>query len=88
MQLKYIGLLSNGIFDIKMIQIRAVLCITVLICVLCYIEASPLANRQDAKEYKNCKDLCKLCNCVGFYCGDECICECHSKNGESEFSRQ
>lgn len=66
-------------------KIRAFLCITVFICALYYTEASPLPKRQDATEYKKCKDLCKLCNCVGFYCGDECICECHSKDGDSEF---
>ncbi|KAJ6641810.1 hypothetical protein Bhyg_06753 [Pseudolycoriella hygida] len=25
-----------------------------------------------------CKKLCGFCGCTGFYCGDECLCECNS----------
>lgn len=53
-------------------------------CAVCYSEASPLLIRNEVAEDRKCKDLCKLCNCIGFYCGDECICECDRKDVESE----
>lgn len=66
-------------------QIGLALCVTIAICVVGHIGASPLMKRNEAAEAQNCKDLCNLCNCVGFYCGDECICECNNKDDESEF---
>lgn len=67
-------------------QISWALCATIAICVVGHIGASPLMKRNEATEARNCKDLCNLCNCVGFYCGDECICECNHKDDESESS--
>lgn len=61
-----------------------ILCFTVAVFAVCHVQASPL-QRPDAAEYQNCKNLCGLCDCVGFYCGDECICECHNKNDGSEW---
>lgn len=65
-------------------KIGLFVCIAVTICAVSRSEASPLMSRQDAAEYKQCKDLCTLCNCIGFYCGDECICECNKKDSDDD----
>lgn len=58
---------------------------TIVVVLACHhVQANPLLKGQDAVEYENCKNICNLCNCIGFYCGDECICECFNKNDESE----
>lgn len=67
---------------INMNKFGLALCCTIVIISLCGSEASPLIRRN---EDQKCKDLCNLCSCVGFYCGDECICECNNKDDESEF---
>ncbi|XP_034483382.1 uncharacterized protein LOC117788659 [Drosophila innubila] len=36
------------------------------------------------KHERNCKALCEHCGCLGFYCGEECICECNNDNSDTE----
>ncbi|EDW69219.1 uncharacterized protein [Drosophila virilis] len=36
------------------------------------------------KHERNCKALCEHCGCLGFYCGEECICECNDENSDTE----
>lgn len=60
-------------------------CFTIVICAISHSDAGPLMKRNEAAEERNCKDICSLCKCIGFYCGDECICECNNKDVESEF---
>lgn len=36
------------------------------------------------KHERNCKALCEHCGCLGFYCGEECICECNGENEKSD----
>lgn len=40
--------------------------------------ANPIAE-QETGITKECKSLCSTCGCLGFYCGEECICECDEK---------
>ncbi|KAH8370660.1 hypothetical protein KR093_004536 [Drosophila rubida] len=42
---------------------------------------NPLVER---KHERNCKALCEHCGCLGFYCGEECICECNNENSDTE----
>ncbi|XP_064547494.1 uncharacterized protein LOC135434747 [Drosophila montana] len=42
---------------------------------------NPLAEH---KHERNCKALCEHCGCLGFYCGEECICECNNENSDTE----
>lgn len=65
-------------------QVR-VLCFAIVVLAVCHVEANPM-KRQDAADYQNCKNICGLCDCVGFFCGDECICECHNKTDGSEWN--
>lgn len=55
-------------------------------CVIGSCLSSPVAKRGEGEGIAKCKALCKLCDCIGFYCGEECICECNNKNDESELS--
>ncbi|XP_060660644.1 uncharacterized protein LOC132794305 [Drosophila nasuta] len=43
--------------------------------------ANPLVEH---KHERNCKALCEHCGCLGFYCGEECICECNNENSDTE----
>lgn len=52
-------------------------CVVVALCAVNRSAANPLLSRQEAAEDQKCKNLCTICNCIGFYCGDECICECN-----------
>lgn len=40
--------------------------------------AVPTFDKHNKQQEKDCKQLCGGCNCNGFYCGEECICECVS----------
>ncbi|EDW37725.1 GL21110 [Drosophila persimilis] len=46
--------------------------------------ANPLT---EAKHELNCKALCEHCGCLGFYCGEECLCECNNENSDTECIR-
>lgn len=61
-----------------------VFCFAIVVLAIHCAQANPLMEGPDAVEYENCKNLCNLCNCIGFYCGDECICECFDKSDGSE----
>ncbi|XP_013110613.2 uncharacterized protein DDB_G0283697 [Stomoxys calcitrans] len=39
---------------------------------------------EEQRNTRNCKGLCDQCACLGFYCGEECICECNNDNGDTE----
>ncbi|SPP77518.1 uncharacterized protein LOC117580309 [Drosophila guanche] len=50
--------------------------------------SSPNANPlTEAKHELNCKALCEHCGCLGFYCGEECLCECNDENSDTECIR-
>lgn len=66
-------------------NIRLALCVAIVICAVHHNGASPFIGRNEIAEARKCKDLCDLCECDGFYYGDECICECNREDDESEF---
>ncbi|KAH8363200.1 hypothetical protein KR084_006788, partial [Drosophila pseudotakahashii] len=41
----------------------------------------------ESKLEKNCKALCEHCGCLGFYCGEECLCECNDDKSDTECIR-
>lgn len=65
-------------------RIGLYLCIAVTIYAVSRCDASPYLSRQEAAEDQKCKDLCGICNCIGFYCGDECICECNKRDDDDD----
>ncbi|XP_002062415.2 uncharacterized protein LOC6639268 [Drosophila willistoni] len=40
--------------------------------------------KPEQKHERNCKALCEHCGCLGFYCGEECLCECNNENSDTE----
>lgn len=40
--------------------------------------------QDDPRNIKSCKLLCDHCNCLGFYCGEECICECNNDDDNTD----
>lgn len=45
------------------------------------VQAGPV-DENEIKKGRDCKTFCDKCGCIGFYCGEECICECNQdKNG-------
>lgn len=41
-----------------------------------------IGNREE--ENKFCQSLCDTCGCVGFGCGDECLCECQQTEADDK----
>lgn len=41
-----------------------------------------IGNREE--ENKFCQSLCDTCGCVGFGCGDECLCECQQREADDK----
>lgn len=59
--------------------------LTTIISVVSNQSWSDKSNNQsisDLKSKQNCKILCGYCNCLSFYCGEECLCECNKENSE------
>lgn len=48
--------------------------------------AIPVKDEKFLEKIESCKDLCGYCGCIGFYCGDECLCECSDQNNKGKFS--
>lgn len=63
-----------------------VLCLglTIAIYFIGSCSASPIYKSMEGEAFAKCKDLCKMCSCSGFSCGNECICECKYKDDQSE----
>jgi hypothetical protein len=53
------------------------------------VSALPTTNNKKTnfiEQEKSCRDVCGLCDCDGFYCEDECICECNLETEDSKFN--
>lgn len=46
--------------------------------------ASPADRSNYIEQENSCRQVCGLCDCDGFYCEDECICECNMEDDESK----
>ena len=65
-----------------MYKYQLVISLAFVVAFIGYVHSHPLADGEKLEKEKNCKDLCGHCGCVGFYCGDECICECNIEENE------
>lgn len=59
--------------------------VILLVVVLTVVSAIPTKKSNFIEQEKSCRDVCGLCDCDGFYCEDECICECNLESDESEY---
>lgn len=64
-------------------MIRQYLCLLLLAALFVVSHALPL-DGDEVEKISNCKDLCGKCNCLGFYCGEECLCECDGEGDEGK----
>lgn len=61
--------------------------LSVVTCaIISTVESVPLKDSSiESENAAKCKNLCGFCGCAGYYCGDECLCECNSQTeGEAE----
>lgn len=60
-------------------------CAWVLFCdAVLTISAAPSPNEEELSNTRHCKALCNQCGGLGFYCGEECICECNDDRSDTE----
>lgn len=61
------------------------LVVVILAAVLLSVALANPAKKSNYIEQENsCRQVCGLCDCDGFYCEDECICECNLEEDESK----
>jgi hypothetical protein len=48
------------------------------------VNGNPKNQNNYLEQEGSCRDVCALCDCEGFYCEDECICECAIEEEESK----
>lgn len=61
--------------------------VSVVTCaIISMVQSVPVKDSSvESENAAKCKTLCGYCGCTGYYCGDECLCECNSQNeGEAE----
>lgn len=58
--------------------------IVVLALVVSVALATPAQRSNYIEQEHSCREVCGLCDCDGFYCEDECICECNLEEDESK----
>lgn len=56
----------------------------VLALVVSFAIAGPTKKSNYIEQENSCRQVCGLCDCDGFYCEDECICECNLEEDESK----
>jgi hypothetical protein len=58
--------------------------VVVLALVVSFAIAGPAKKSNYIEQENSCRQVCGLCDCDGFYCEDECICECNLEEDESK----
>lgn len=68
-------------------SVKLVAVILALAISAAYASPANSAKKSNYIEQENsCRQVCGLCDCDGFYCEDECICECNLEEDESEIN--
>lgn len=80
---------GHGSFKLEVRRVRMSVKLVAVILALAisaaYASPATSAQRSNYIEQENsCRQVCGLCDCDGFYCEDECICECNLEEDESE----
>lgn len=63
-------------------QLIVLFAVIIIGCTIAFTAGIPLKEDLDNEKVVSCKNLCSQCNCVGFYCGEECLCECSDQNDD------
>lgn len=63
-------------------SVKLIAVILALVCTM--VLANPVERSNYIEQENSCRQVCGLCDCNGFYCEDECICECNLEEDESK----
>lgn len=69
--------------SLKLIFVTIVIVLTIQ-----FVSCGPALKSNYIEQEHSCREVCGLCDCDGFYCEDECICECSIKDEESELTKK
>lgn len=56
-----------------------ILCILFAVTIFQSTTGLPVNSIEEIEMTGKCKMLCESCGCIGFYCGEECLCECNDQ---------
>ncbi|XP_037044706.1 uncharacterized protein LOC119080446 [Bradysia coprophila] len=68
-------------------KFQIILLFSVVTCtIISTVQSVPVSDTSvESENAAKCKKLCGFCGCAGYYCGDECLCECNSAaDGDAE----
>lgn len=68
-------------------KFQIIVLLSVVTCaIISTVQSVPVSDSSvESENTVKCKNLCGFCGCTGYYCGDECICECNSlTDGKAE----
>lgn len=68
-------------------KIQIIVLLAVVTCaIISTVQSVPVSDSSvESENAAKCKKLCGFCDCAGYYCGDECLCECNSlTDGKAE----
>ncbi|CAO1364281.1 unnamed protein product [Diamesa serratosioi] len=57
--------------------VKSLLLLVSVFVLLQLVHSSPTRESNFIEQENSCRSVCGLCDCDGFYCEDECICECN-----------
>lgn len=76
-------IVANRLFCIYTFGI-VIVWITVIATATRNVVSSQETLADEGANTRACKGLCEQCNCMAFYCGEECICECNDEQSDTE----
>ncbi|KAG4077533.1 hypothetical protein HA402_002960 [Bradysia odoriphaga] len=68
-------------------KFQIIVLLSVVTCtIISTVQSVPVSDSSvESENAAKCKKLCGFCGCAGYYCGDECLCECNSAtDGDAE----
>lgn len=68
-------------------KFQIIVLLSVVTCaIISTVQSVPVSDSSvESENTAKCKNLCGFCGCTGYYCGDECLCECNSlTDGKAE----
>ncbi|CAO1304665.1 unnamed protein product [Diamesa hyperborea] len=57
--------------------VKSLLLLVSVFVILQLVQSTPARESNFIEQENSCRSVCGLCDCDGFYCEDECICECN-----------
>lgn len=76
--------LDSSQFEVNRFGMSAKLLVVILFLCASSSLSSPTHKSNYIEQENSCREVCGLCDCNGFYCEDECICECSLEEDESK----